>query len=256
MSFNIRYYTAADGRHAWPLRRDSVTALIMEFNPDVLGIQEGLAHQVDALAGGLPHMNWIGAGRDDGRSAGEFAAVFYKKNRLELIDSGNFWLSQNPDSAGSWGWDAACRRVTTWGHFKDIQTNKEFCLFNTHLDHQGKRARRESINLLRQKINRIDRELPVILCGDFNFTAEDTLYQRILDPAGMVHGLRDARAAADSVAGPSWTFHGFGRMIPGVRLDYIFVDAGIRVKSFRSFFRPGDIFPSDHLPVIGHLQLP
>jgi len=63
------------------------------------------------------------------KEKGEYAAIFYKKNQLSLLDSGNFWLSPTPERA-SLGWDAACIRICTWGKFQDkISDSYVFYLF-------------------------------------------------------------------------------------------------------------------------------
>jgi len=90
----------------------------------------------------LDGYDYIGVGRDDGKERGEYAAIFYKKDQLRLLDSGNFWLSPTPEHA-SLGWDAACIRICTWGKFQDKTSGKQFLFFNTHMDHVGVIARRE-----------------------------------------------------------------------------------------------------------------
>ena len=122
MSFNIRYNNPDDGIHAWDNRKENVVKLIRHYNPDVLGLQEALSGQISYLNDQLPDYHWIGVGRDDGETAGEYSPVFCKKDRFELIKSDYFWLSDTPEQPGSMGWDAACPRIVTWLQLYDKNT--------------------------------------------------------------------------------------------------------------------------------------
>src|SRR5437667_447338 len=75
MCFNVRYGSADDGPNRWEYRKDLAAAAIRRFDPDLLGVQEALRFQADALREALPDYGFVGAGRDDGRDAGEFCAV-------------------------------------------------------------------------------------------------------------------------------------------------------------------------------------
>ena len=117
MTYNIRYSTANDGENWWEHRKAWVASVVNFYEPDVMGIQEGLHHQVQYLDSTLAKYSFIGVGRDDGVNAGEYAAIFYKKDKLEVIDRGTFWLSETPNKP-SFGWGANYRRVVTWAKFK------------------------------------------------------------------------------------------------------------------------------------------
>jgi len=256
ITFNIRYDTPDDGKNAWPGRQKLVTEILHQQNPDLFGIQEALQHQVTQIAEDLPDYSWVGAGRDDGQSAGEFAAVFYRKSRFELGEKNHFWLSETPHKPGSHGWDAACVRIVTWAVFTDQQTGRQLFLFNTHFDHIGQIARKESVRLLKQMVGNIAQSNAVVITGDFNFTPASGLYQQLTDPdttAGVA--LLDTRTVAlNESEGPEWSFHGFGKASERPLLDYIFVnkhfgvDRHIILQSIAE-----DPYPSDHLPVIADL---
>ena len=117
-SFNLRYDTPNDGINAWPKRQHMVLTHLQTLLPDVVGMQEVLAHQLEWLDHNLPDYAYIGVGRDDGLSKGEFVPLLYNKNQLTKIAGGNFWLSETPAVAGSIGWQAQLPRVVSWGHFK------------------------------------------------------------------------------------------------------------------------------------------
>ena len=176
MTFNIRYNNPADGENAWSHRKGLVKSVIQFHQANIFGVQEALKEQMSDLENSLPEFSWFGVGRDDGKEAGEYSAIFYKKDRFDLLEHDTFWLSETPDILGSMGWDAACVRIVTWGHFKDNISGKDFFHFNTHFDHRGEAARENSCELVVKKIKEIADETPAILTGDFNFPPSSPLY--------------------------------------------------------------------------------
>ncbi|MFC1551891.1 endonuclease/exonuclease/phosphatase family protein [Candidatus Latescibacterota bacterium] len=261
MTFNIRYNTPNDGENAWPNRKDMAAGMILFHNADIVGIQEGLRGQVDDLAERLPGYGWIGIGRDDGKNAGEFMAVFYRRDRLELLDQSTFWLSETPEKPGI-GWDAACNRVVTWGRFKDVRTGEKFYHFNTHFDHRGQIARRESAKLLIEAISEIAGSEPLAVTGDFNARPGS-------EPIGIItQGMPGISGSAEkkltdsgSVSlhghhGPSGTWTGFKSAgSPGDEpIDYIFIKNGVRVLRHGTLSDSFDgRFPTDHMPVLAEI---
>jgi endonuclease/exonuclease/phosphatase family metal-dependent hydrolase len=155
MSYNIRLDTPQDSINQWPKRAYKVYALIKKYDPDLIGLQEVLHHQLMDLLQNLPAYSYIGVGRDDGKTKGEYSAILYKKDRFEVINQNTFWLSETPELAGSKSWDAAITRVASWGKFKDLKSNKQFLMINTHFDHIGKEARKNSAILLKQRASEI-----------------------------------------------------------------------------------------------------
>lgn len=168
-TYNIRYNNPNDEKesNAWTQRCSHLCDFINFEQPEIFGTQEVLVDQLYDLIKGLDGYDYIGVGRDDGKEKGEYAAIFYKKEQLRLLESGNFWLSTTPEKA-SLGWDAACIRICTWGKFQDISTGMQFLFFNTHMDHVGVIARRESAQLILNQIKQLAKGVPTILTGDFN----------------------------------------------------------------------------------------
>lgn len=121
--------------------------------PDIFGTQEMLAGQISDFEKLLPEYSHIGVARDDGKSAGEHSAIFYREERVKLLRHGDFWLSETPEKP-SLGWDAACVRICTWGEFKERKSGKRFFFFNLHMDHVGVVARREAAKLVVDRIGR------------------------------------------------------------------------------------------------------
>ena len=151
ISYNIRLGVADDGANSWEHRREATLRMLEREVPTVFGIQEGYLFQVNYIEQNLPQYARVGVGRDDGKEGGEIMAVFYLRDRYDLLDHGDLWLSETPDRV-SRGWDGACNRTMTWVHLREKATGKEFYYFNTHLDHKGEAARREGVKLVVRKV--------------------------------------------------------------------------------------------------------
>ena len=246
MSYNIRLNLASDGPDAWPHRREAVAGLMSRA--DLIGVQEALPEQLADLDARLPGFSRFGAGRNAERS-GEHSAIFYRTDRFELVDHDTFWLSETPRVAGSKGWDAAHERVVTWGRLRDRRSGRTLFHFNTHFDHVGPVARRESARLLVSRMAKIAPDAPVLLTGDFNDLP-------VSEPIGILResGLRDTRPA--TYEGPDSTWNGFRVIEPGRRIDFIFVRGPIEVLRHTTIAEtlPGGRFPSDHLPVMAEVR--
>jgi len=258
MTFNIRMDTAADGPNAWPQRKDIAAGTIAFYGAHIAGLQEVLQDQLRDLESLLPEYGWVGVGRDDGREAGEYNPIFYLKARFKLLASSTFWLSETPDRPGVKGWDAACPRIVTWARLSDEWTGRTLVAFNTHFDHMGEAARRESAALVLREIPRLAGALPVILTGDLNCTREDPAYQALVAGGAGLAALRDARAASPSAPyGPPYSFNGFrAEAQPGLPIDHIFVGPSATV--LRIGILPGTWggrFVSDHYPVLAEVRL-
>ena len=226
--------------------------MILKNEVDVLGTQEVLYDQLNDLLIALPQYAYAGVGRKDGKTAGEYSAVFYKKERFELLKSGTFWLSENPTYVGSIGWDAALERIATWVLLKERTTGKSFAFVNTHFDHIGVVARRESAKLLLAKANEIAEGLPLIVSGDLNSTPDSEAVKTLTDASNVNH-LSDSRSVASSISGPAWTFHGFGATPLAERtiIDYLFVKNNVTVQQVSVIFEMQDkLYLSDHNPVL------
>lgn len=259
LTFNIRYDTPDDGANAWPHRRDRVAALIRYHEADAIGVQEALAHMLDELDMRLPGFARVGVGRRDGGAGGEFSAILYRTARLELLGSGTFWLSPTPEAVGSKGWDADYERIATWARFRDRATGCSHLHLNTHFDHVGVVARRESALLIRQRLGALAGGLPVVVTGDLNADPASEPY-RILttDSAGLAGPvLRDAFGASrEGHYGPTSTWNAFRAIEPGRRIDYVLASTDVGVGKHAILpDRWDDRFPSDHLPVLASLEV-
>jgi endonuclease/exonuclease/phosphatase family metal-dependent hydrolase len=248
-TYNLRTSHAQDGPNAWPARKDMVRALIRYHEFDIFGTQEGYADQIADLAQ-MDEFGHAGVGRDDGKSAGEHSAIFFRKSRFALLDKGDFWLSETPDRP-SFGWDArCCHRLASWVRLRDRSSARVLYVFSVHFDHEGEQARRASADLMLRKIAEITRGEPAICVGDFNSTPDTVQIQ------AMSKAMRDARQVSKTPPyGPAGTFNGFHfDRAPLDRIDYVFVDRHFEVLNYAALSDSLDQrYPSDHFPVVARV---
>lgn len=257
MTFNIRMNTPADSLNAWPYRKDKVASEVLFHQASLLGVQEALYVQMTDLQQRLPQYKYIGVGRDDGKTQGEFSAIFYDTTRLQLLQSSTFWLSATPQVPGSKGWDAAITRIVTWGKFRDKKTNKVFFHFNTHFDHKGEVARRESAHLLLKQVHAIAGGTPAIITGDFNATPDDEPIRVIVNKEDPLH-LTDSKAVSQTPHyGPTGTFNGFKQAeLSDQPIDHIFLKGKFRVLQHATLSPTWQgRFSSDHFAVFCRLEI-
>ena len=250
-SYNIRMNRANDGVNNWNLRKDKVNELIRYHDFDIVGVQEAFKDQLDDLLR-MKEYAYTGSGREDGKSAGEHSAILYKTSRFKLLKSGDFWYSETPDVPGK-GWDArCCNRICSWARFKDLVTKKEFYVFNSHFDHEGVEARRNSGKLLVAKMKEIAGKLPVIAMGDLNSTPDTEQVVYISQ-----HYNDTFNASEMPPYGPIGTFNAFKYDAALIdRIDYIFVSEHYKVKMYATLTDSyQQKFPSDHLPVVVDLEI-
>ncbi|MDQ2801070.1 MAG: endonuclease/exonuclease/phosphatase family protein [Armatimonadota bacterium] len=253
-SFNVRWACPDDGEHRWEQRRERSAALLRSWEPDVLGLQEPLRHQIDYLLQALPKYAEVGVERDDGAAAGEFCAILYRRNRFQLLESGTFWLSEEPERPGSMGWGARHARICTWAHLVEQGSEAAFYLYNVHLDHEAQQAREKGVELVLERIRRRSASDPVILTGDFNAWPDNAAVARVQRADSPVS--RNALAAANSVDAGAGTFHGFTGHAQENPIDYIFLSSEWRVLEGAVVRGDGARpFVSDHFPVAATLEL-
>jgi len=247
MTYNIRYDNPNDGENQWSKRKTFLSGQIAFFQPQVFGIQEGLVHQVKYLDSVFADYSYVGVGRDDGKTKGEYCAIFYDHTRLKVINEATFWLSESPDEI-SVGWDASMERICTYALFEDKISKKRIWIFNAHFDHIGNIARLQSSKLILEKIKEFNAdEIPVVLMGDFNLKPTSNPIQHISTV------LNDSKeVSVEKIFGPNGTFNGFKHnKIVTDRIDYIFTSkANLKVNKYAVLSDSRDCkYPSDHLPV-------
>lgn len=257
MSFNLRYGTADDGENRWEQRRELLTQTIRNASPDLLGTQETLELQKDWLDEHLPEYESWGVGRDDGQRRGEMTALWYRRDRFERLDAGHFWLSEHPDRPGSVSWDSALTRMASWVKLKDRQQPERAPLLflNTHFDHRGEEAQRQSAILIRGRLRQVGADCDWIVTGDFNAAEGAPPYDELF--AAGEFALRDTyRLAFPEQTLAEGTFNGFkASATSGPRIDWIGVSSvwEIRAAEIIRTHKNGRT-PSDHFPVTATLH--
>jgi len=243
--------------NGWKQRLPVVAKLIQFHDFDIFGTQEGLVHQLHDLTKAMPGYNYTGIGRDDGKTAGEFSAIFYKTNKFKLLKHGDFWLS-TITSRPNKGWDAALPRICSWASFQEIKTGYKFYFFNLHMDHIGVVARRESAKLVLEKIKEMTANEPVILSGDFNVDETSDSYA-VINTSGK---LKDAYELSPIKYAENGTFNAFNAENKSKgRIDHIFLSGDFSVKrygiltdTYRALNKQTNKYeaklPSDHFPVM------
>ena len=253
MTFNLRVNTPIDGIHIWPNRSDRVIEAIKEADPDIIGTQEGTLAMLKDVDEGLPEYRRFGRGRlDSGQEeTDEFCAVYYKKDLFQIIEEGQFWLSETPDTPGSVSWDSSLPRICSWALLASrMQPDQLFYIYNTHYDHLGQQAREESSRLLIEHIaaHTGKDNVPFILTGDFNAEPSNKAL-------AMLHNsFQSAYSTID--APPGRTFHGYLGGHDGEPIDFIFASQNIQLLSaYVDTKQRNHGFPSDHYAVIAKVGI-
>jgi endonuclease/exonuclease/phosphatase family metal-dependent hydrolase len=251
MSFNIRFDNPGDGDNRWDKRRDDVAQTMLFHQAQVCGLQEALHSQIQDLLQRMPGYAFVGVGRDDGQLKGEFSPILYDTRRLQLLDSGTFWLSDTPEKVSK-GWDAALPRVATWAKLRDKTVRKVFFVVNTHFDHIGQEARKNSATLIVQRVQQLAGSSRAFIMGDFNARPEEAPITVLLQ------AYRDCKALSQMPHfGPEATFNGFGpKEQEGMRIDYIFCnDPSVKVLQHATLSGTwGGRFASDHHAVMARVR--
>jgi endonuclease/exonuclease/phosphatase family metal-dependent hydrolase len=249
-TFNVRFDNPRDSGNLWKDRAPVCAALIRFHQFDIVGLQEGMKNQLVDLQNLLPGYTYYGRGREDGQSKGEHSAILYKKNDFNVLDSGDFWLSETPEKSG-WGWDAKLNRICSWLKLRRKKDKKVFYVFNVHYDHQGVKARIESSKLMIKKIKEIAGSQPVIFTGDFNGNHQSEWYNYIKD-SGV---FRDTYLLTDHPYVNNGSFNGFRAYNPAKEIiDHIFITSQFKVKRYGILTDTyHGKFPSDHFPVLAEL---
>lgn len=247
MTFNVRT-PSPDGVNVWENRRDLFVRTIRDADPDVFGTQELHKEQGDYVVAKLPHYAWFGEGRRGG-DGDEHMGVFFRTDRLKVLESGNFWLSDTPDVPGSISWGHPFPRMVTWALFERKADGRRFYFFDTHLPYrdEDEAARTKGAKEILARIEALPKNVPVVLVGDFNTT-----------PASRAHALlatvlTDARATAPERAGPDKTFHAFTGL-PTEQIDWILTRGFAALSADTLTVHDGKVYPSDHFPVRATLR--
>lgn len=250
MTYNIRYDNPNDGVNRWELRKMSLVKKVDSLSPDIIGFQEVLQRQLSFLDSALEGYSFYGLGRKDGQSKGEFAPIFYRKEKYQVLDTKTMWLSETPHQV-SLGWDAALERIATIVLFKDLKSGDSLLILNTHFDHRGSEARKQSVQLIVDQLEAFYQQgMPIVIMGDFNAEPKS-------EPIKIIKR-KYQDAAAKSIASERGTYNAFDSEAKAQkRIDYMF-SANLHLQSYQclDLRRPNGLVVSDHLPILIDIKLP
>jgi len=249
MTFNVRY-PADDGENAWPHRRSILVETVDKADPDVIGTQELFREQGDDLVSALPNYRWFGVDRRGGHGD-EHMGIFYRADRMDVLQQGEFWLSATPTQAGRATWGETLPRMVNWALFERKSDHRRFYLLDTHFAHRDKdeRAREKSAALIEAWIARLPEGIPIVVTGDFNTAPKSRPY------AILTRSLADAYEVAARRSGPQGTYHDFTGN-PGARIDWVLVRNLVPLRTTTVTTSVGGRYPSDHFPVLAELAWP
>lgn len=250
ISFNVRILTDydTDSLH-WDFRKPATIAMINQEQPDVFGLQESFLEQTRYIEAECPQYVRIGVGENDKDPASEVNAIFYLRDKFELIDRSTIWLSATPDTC-SRGWDADYNRMATFVTLRDRNNGKQFTYVNTHFDHVGRVARIESAKLIAERVEALQTTgaEAVIVGGDFNSELEDSL----LIPMQEVLGYARHDSPTTDNKG---TFNNWGHATEGYIIDHIFY-IGVAPQEYRTLDCDyGAPYISDHYPIVFKFEM-
>ncbi|MFS0729022.1 endonuclease/exonuclease/phosphatase family protein [Curtobacterium sp. 1P10AnD] len=250
MTYNVKN---PDPAHDWPARLPVLLEVVRRHDPDVLCVQEAFDHQMDDLRAGLPEHGDVGQGREGG-TAGEHAAVFFRRDRLRPVEQGSFWLSDTPDEPVSNTWGSVFPRIANHARFLDVDGGA-FTLVTTHLDHEegphGDEVRAKSAALIAERTAAVDG--PVVIAGDCNEPAGAGRASRVLGAAGYT----DAWEAGGDPDDRTATFNDWQPPVAsGERIDWIWT-RGVRAveRVVIDHDGPETWFASDHFPVVATIRV-
>lgn len=249
MTYNIKI--SGDGIRTVENRLPLIVDTIVDNAPDSFGLQEADKGWVEGIAAELDDYAHVEKYRDDGVEKGESSAIFYLKDKYDLVESGHYWLSKTPD-VPSKDWDAGHYRILTYVILRDKTSGFTYAHFNTHFDNASDVARTESVAIVSAKIAEIAPDIPVVLTGDFNFSEGSDNYNNLLSC-----GLKDTKYLAEEYDNHA-TYHGYHVIMPDTKpIDYVLVNG--YVSSVKSSRIESDfvhhILASDHFPIIVEMTL-
>lgn len=243
-TYNIQYPTR------WNERLEPLIKTLEKYDFDVFGAQEPFMPQIEDM---MKHIGdryaWVGScitGNDNTRNR-HFNPIFYKKERLELLDWDTIWFTDKP---GESGYGAYSARLLSWALFRDKKTDKQFYLFNSHFDHLGPEAKVAAAHILVQAVREVAKGMPAFCTGDFNSDEYSVPYKTIL----ASQFLNDAfTAVAEPVNGIYPSGSGYREPKPGnsTHIDHIFFTPNaVRINYWQLVIDGfGGMWGSDHLPI-------
>lgn len=248
MSCNLRCISPTDlGEKSWFYRADLIVKNIENENPGIIGFQEATKWQYGYICDTLDGYDSIITYRDNAFNS-EGCPIFYRTDLYTLIDKGSFWLSETPEEMSK-DWNSACYRICSYVILKDIASDREFVVFNTHLDHISDEARIKGIGVVLDKIEQFG-SLPAMIMGDFNAEENSETYK------SATENFLDVKYQTENTM-TSCTYQNWGKALDRDCIDYLMISkTGFTVNSYKVVTDTYDgVYPSDHFPLSVSLTL-
>lgn len=251
ISCNIRFDNPADAQNAWAHRRGFLAETLLSHSPDLIATQEGRIHQLREFEADLvnfkildQHRSWIGERM--------YPSIFIREDKFEYLNSGDIWLSETPDIAGSRSFESAFPRLMTWAHLQFKNSEQSIFVVNTHLDHIKAETRIRQAEVLVNEIERQwNRNCPLIIMGDFNESPEGEVKELLFHKFELNDCWKQFHSHEET------SHHAFqGEMQNGSRIDWILADKKLSILSCEmDKSEKNGLYPTDHFPVICELSI-
>lgn len=252
LTYNIRQDTRSDkGARDWSQRKDKLTGYLVNSNASIIGLQEVQHNQLLDVDKALANHTYVGVGRDDAKTRGEYSPIFYdtKLWKLDPKQHGTFWLSDTPDKVASKSWGNGIPRICTWARLIG-QDGQAIYIYNMHWDHRSQPSREKAAELMVKTIRaRKNSKEPFILMGDLNATTHNPAIKTLLGSGLMIDPCKKQFS----------TFSGWKTpLVPGLRIDHAFTSTSIKkaTAGVESNSGVNSHAASDHHPVVLSLSLP
>ena len=250
MSFNVR--CANDPEGSINNRSKLVEAVIAQYEPDSFGVQEATGKWMKILKNKLgDRYACVGRPRDNYGPFSEYSAVFYLKDKYNIIDEGTIWLSETPEVENTKSFDSTCYRIATWAVLENKETGEKYTHMNTHLDHVLESPREGQAGVLLEKLKELQSQGKVVCTGDFNAYSDENVYKRMVE-------VTDDVAFTAKNADEGITYHNYGKIKEDGRgaIDFIFTSKGVKAENYKIIRNTvKGMYPSDHYPIVADIYI-
>ncbi|MBT9100052.1 endonuclease/exonuclease/phosphatase family protein [Methylovulum psychrotolerans] len=222
MAARFKHGETGKGELPWSVRLPEIRARIAEYNADLIGLQEmGTAADVAMI---VPPEQYSLVSYRQGSVEYADSALLYRTARFEQLDAGQLWLGNDPELPMSLGFRRLSMiRYVNWVLLRDKASGFTFLYANTHFDNAGVNKDPSSL-LFRARVAGLAKQMPVIVTGDFNTTAQEARYQHIIGANVQPPLLANAYSLAHNPPVPP-------QLHPDKRIDHIFVGGPCYVEA-------------------------
>ena len=256
MSFNV-LCELYNEKPAIAGRDEGVAATIINYMPDVVGLQEMSPNWHIALGDMLDGSPYKTVCKKNNLSSGahsniNFTPLLYNSDTVTLIDSG---IREYSAASKEFAY------VITWGYFQHKASGKKFAVANTHLDLRNQtepyltnRATQAAEFATFVKDLKLVYNCPVITTGDYNTTEAEDGYKTIINDGG----LSEAKYTAEKINRACNTYHNLGSAVStakGNSYDHIFGNDLVEFTYFNTLVDKLVLNSSDHCAIYADVKL-